>query len=86
LRPFVPLFRNPHLATIAGNFWRRPVSELRWPKQVALSDLLGRFANFELATKEPWQPRKALHVYGPASLPIRFEVSFAREHRAAAPG
>jgi predicted alpha/beta-fold hydrolase len=33
VRPFVPLFKNPHLATIAGNFWRRPVSEARWPKQ-----------------------------------------------------
>jgi predicted alpha/beta-fold hydrolase len=25
------LFRNPHLATIAGNFWRRPESEQQWP-------------------------------------------------------
>lgn len=25
------MFRNPHLATIAGNFWSRPKSELRWP-------------------------------------------------------
>jgi len=31
LRPFVPFFRNPHLATIAGNFWSRPKSEARWP-------------------------------------------------------
>jgi predicted alpha/beta-fold hydrolase len=31
LRPFDPLFRNPHLATLAGNFWQRPASELRWP-------------------------------------------------------
>jgi predicted alpha/beta-fold hydrolase len=28
---FKPLFRNPHLATIAGNFWRRPDSEQQWP-------------------------------------------------------
>lgn len=28
---FRALFRNPHLATIAGNFWPRPDSELRWP-------------------------------------------------------
>ncbi len=27
LKPdFTPLFRNPHLATIAGNFWKRPES------------------------------------------------------------
>lgn len=31
LRPFDPLFRNPHLATLAGNFWQRPPSEVRWP-------------------------------------------------------
>ena len=26
-----------------------------------------------LASDEPWEPRKALHVHGPARLPIRFE-------------
>lgn len=31
MRPFHPLFKNSHLATIAGNFWPRPKSELRWP-------------------------------------------------------
>jgi hypothetical protein len=31
LHPFQPLFKNSHLATIAGNFWRRPKSEGRWP-------------------------------------------------------
>lgn len=31
LNSFKPLFRNPHLATIAANFWRRPKSEQRWP-------------------------------------------------------
>jgi predicted alpha/beta-fold hydrolase len=31
LRPFEPLFRNPHLATIAGNFWSRPEINQRWP-------------------------------------------------------
>jgi cytochrome P450 len=48
--------------------------------RIALSDLLGRFENFELATDEPWQPRQALHVHGPTRLPIRFEV----DRRAAA--
>jgi hypothetical protein len=36
LRPFDPLFRNPHLATIAGNFWTRPVSKDRWPTQAVV--------------------------------------------------
>jgi predicted alpha/beta-fold hydrolase len=31
LRTFDPFFKNPHLATIAGNFWKRPQSELQWP-------------------------------------------------------
>lgn len=29
--PFVPLVRNPHLQTIAGNFWSRPRASLRFP-------------------------------------------------------
>ncbi len=33
MRPFEPFFKNPHLATIAGNFWSRPKSEDRWPVQ-----------------------------------------------------
>jgi uncharacterized protein len=36
LRPFDPFFKNPHLATIAGNFWQRPVSEARWPVEKVL--------------------------------------------------
>jgi hypothetical protein len=31
--PFDPIFRNPHLATIAGHYWSRPVSEQRWPAE-----------------------------------------------------
>jgi hypothetical protein len=31
MRPFDPLFRNADLATIAGNFWKRPELESRWP-------------------------------------------------------
>ena len=31
MRPFRPFFKNPHLATIAGNFWARPDSEKQWP-------------------------------------------------------
>jgi predicted alpha/beta-fold hydrolase len=33
LPPFEPFFRNPHLATIAGNFWSRPRLDERWPPQ-----------------------------------------------------
>jgi len=31
LPPFVPFFRNPHLLTIAGNYWRRDLDEQRFP-------------------------------------------------------
>jgi uncharacterized protein len=31
LRPFVPYFRNPHLATLAGNYWRRDAGEQQFP-------------------------------------------------------
>ncbi len=31
MRPFVPFFRNPHLLTIAGNYWRRHLDERRFP-------------------------------------------------------
>lgn len=31
MRPFIPFFRNPHLLTIAGNFWPRAIDEARFP-------------------------------------------------------
>jgi predicted alpha/beta-fold hydrolase len=36
LRSFVPLFRNPHLLTIAGNYWRRRLDEHRFPVESRL--------------------------------------------------
>jgi predicted alpha/beta-fold hydrolase len=36
LRPFSPYFRNPHLLTLAGNFWTRPVEESRFPTRQVL--------------------------------------------------
>jgi predicted alpha/beta-fold hydrolase len=31
LSPFEPFFTNPHLSTLAGNFWSRPKVDERWP-------------------------------------------------------
>ncbi len=31
MEPFEPFFKNPHLSTIAGNFWSRPKVDARWP-------------------------------------------------------
>lgn len=36
MQPFHPYFKNPHLATIAGNFWQRPDSQARWPAEAVL--------------------------------------------------
>jgi len=36
LRVFVPFFRNPHLATIAGNYWRRRLDQQRFPVEAKL--------------------------------------------------
>ena len=36
MRPFVPLFRNPHLLTIAGNYWRRRLDQQRFPVHTKL--------------------------------------------------
>lgn len=36
MRPFVPFFRNPHLSTIAGNYWRRELDEVRFPVEARL--------------------------------------------------
>jgi len=31
MEPFDPLFRNPHLQTIAGHYWKRPIQADRYP-------------------------------------------------------
>jgi predicted alpha/beta-fold hydrolase len=36
LRPFSPYFRNPHLLTLAGNFWKRPVDQSGFPTRQVL--------------------------------------------------
>ena len=38
MRPFVPYFRNPHLATLAGNYWHRELDENRFPVQAKFYD------------------------------------------------
>ena len=38
MRPFVPIFRNPHVLTIAGNFWPRDLDVQRFPVEAKLYD------------------------------------------------
>lgn len=38
MTPFQPFFRNPHLATIAGNYWRRNLDSVRFSVTARLFD------------------------------------------------
>jgi len=65
----------PHLAFGDGAHFCMGAPLSRLEARIALADLLQRLDHIELATTEPWEPRKALHVHGPARLPIRFRQS-----------
>lgn len=64
---------NPHLAFGHSIHFCLGAPLARLEAKIALAELLGRLKTFALASPEPWEPRKALHVHGPARLPIRFE-------------
>jgi cytochrome P450 len=64
---------NSHLAFGHGIHSCIGAALSRMEARIALSDLLARVKNFELASDEPWEPRQALQVHGPSRLPIRFE-------------
>jgi len=65
---------NPHLAFGHGIHFCLGAALSRLEARVALGDLLGRFPRWERPGDTAWNPRQALHVHGPASLPIRFDV------------
>ena len=67
---------NPHVAFGYGIHFCMGAALSRLETRIALTDLLQRLGRFELASDEPWKPRQALHVHGPASLPIRFERAY----------
>jgi cytochrome P450 len=69
---------NPHIAFGHGIHFCLGASLARLEARVALADLLGRLRHFEPASADPWPPRDALHVHGPARLPIRFEANARR--------
>jgi len=66
---------NPHVAFGHGIHFCLGAPLSRLEARIGLADILQRLKHFELASDQPWQPRPALHVYGPASLPIRFETA-----------
>jgi cytochrome P450 len=63
---------NPHIAFGHGIHFCLGAALARIEAKIALSDLLQRLDDIRLAGHEPSVPRKALHVHGPARLPIRF--------------
>ena len=72
---------NPHLAFGYGIHFCIGAALSRIEARIVLSDLLARYRRLELAAAGPLEPRKALHVHGPAHLPLRLEP----DRRAAVP-
>jgi cytochrome P450 len=64
---------NPHIAFGHGIHFCLGAALSRMEGRVALADLLEHLKDIRLASTEPWAPRKALNVLGPARLPLRFE-------------
>jgi cytochrome P450 len=63
---------NPHIAFGHGIHACLGAPLARLEARIALTDLLDRITDFRLASDEPWEPRKAIQVHGPSSLPILF--------------
>jgi cytochrome P450 len=63
---------NPHLAFGHGVHACLGAPLARLEARIALAEFLERVKGFALASDEPWEPRKALHVHGPSRLPLRF--------------
>jgi cytochrome P450 len=68
---------NPHLAFGHGIHFCLGAPLARLEARIALSDMFERAKDFEPACNEPWEPRQALNVHGPARLPIRFASTTA---------
>lgn len=62
---------NPHIAFGHGIHSCLGAALARMEARIVLGDFLRLVPDFELANKEPWQPRRALHVHGPTDLMIR---------------
>lgn len=63
---------NPHLAFGHGIHFCLGAPLSRLEARIALGDLVQRLSELCLGEDAPWTPRQALHVHGPARLPIRF--------------
>ena len=63
---------NPHLAFGHGSHFCLGAPLSRLEARIALADVLARLPDLRRPSDEPWEPRQALHVYGPTRLPVRF--------------
>jgi cytochrome P450 len=64
---------NPHIGFGTGVHFCMGAALARLEARIALTHLLTRVRDLKLASVEPWQPRKALHVHGPTRLPLTFK-------------
>jgi cytochrome P450 len=65
---------NPHIAFGHGQHFCLGAPLARLEARIALTEFLERVKDFQLASDEPWEPRKGSHVHGPTRLPIRFNT------------
>lgn len=66
---------NPHIAFGHGSHFCIGAPLARLEARIALPDLLTRLGDWEPAGTEAWEPRAALHVHGPARLPVRMKTA-----------
>jgi cytochrome P450 len=64
---------NAHISFGHGIHFCIGAALARMEAKIALSEILVRLEDLKLASNEPWTPRQALHVQGPASLPVQFK-------------
>ncbi len=62
MRPFVPIFSNPHLLTLAGNYWPRNLDTARFPVCERVFDTEPG-VRILVHTQEPERPRRGDIVF-----------------------
>jgi cytochrome P450 len=75
---------NPHISFGHGIHFCLGAVLARMEARIALTDLLQQMTAITLPEGNAWEPRKALHVHGPARLPLRFSRADRPVTRAAA--
>jgi cytochrome P450 len=65
---------NPQIAFGHGIHFCLGAPLSRLEGRIALGDLLEHLPDLEVADTAPWEPRKALHVHGPAKLVVRLKL------------